>query len=210
MGLLSGLMVPCAGGAQANVIGVVPVALPASEIDPPAPTVYGPPALATGTSQTTPGFTVTVVDTGAEATPAAFVAVTVTVTSVAVVTPDGAVKVTFAVVVPVEAMARFTRAIEPVWETVQVSGTEGGALGSDPLTAKLPALPEVTLCGAIGFTVGAKAALTVTVLVAVPDEQVLVTMSDRFTVVPPAVCGAVKFGLATAALSNVPALAVHA
>ena len=113
-------------------------------------------------------------------------------------------------VAPVGAIARFSREIEPVWATVQASGTEGGALGSDPLTAKLPASPETTEVGAIGFTVGACAAVTVTVLFAVPDEQVLVTMSDRFTVVPTAVCGAVKFGLATAALSNVPALAVHA
>jgi hypothetical protein len=62
----------------------------------------------------------------------------------------------------------------------------------------------------MGLTVGASAALTVTVLVAMEVPQALVTVKDRFTVVPTAVCGAVKFGLATLALSNVPASAVHA
>lgn len=52
--------------------------------------------------------------------------------------------------------------------------------------------------------------MTVTVLVAMEVPQALVTVKDRFTVVPTAVCGAVKFGLATLALSNVPASAVHA
>ena len=88
---MSGLIVPRAGVAQAKLIGVVPVALPFSVIEPPEGTVYGPPVLATGALQVTAGLIVTVVDTGAESTPAAFAAVTVTVTFVAVVTPDGAV-----------------------------------------------------------------------------------------------------------------------
>jgi hypothetical protein len=89
----SGLMVPspAAGAAQLNVIGVDPVALPFSVIDPPERTVYGPPALATGALQAAVGLMVTVVDTGAEASPAALVAVTVTVMLVAVATPAGAV-----------------------------------------------------------------------------------------------------------------------
>ena len=186
------------------------MALPFSVIDPPEDTVYGPPALAIGALQTTAGLMVTVVETGAEETPAAFVAVTVTVMFVAVVTPDGAVKVTFAEVAPVELMAKFSRAGEPDWLTDQVNGTEGGLLGSDALTAKLPPEPESTACGAMGFTVGASAALTETVLVAEDVPQAFVTVRDKFTVVPVAVCGAVKFGLATPALSNVPALAVHA
>ena len=150
------------------------------------------------------------VDTGAEDTPAAFVAVTVTVTSVAVRMPEGAVKVTFAAVAPVELMARLSSAIDPLWLTDQVNGTEGGLLGSDPLTAKLPPDPESTAWFGMGLTVGASAALTATVLVAAEFPQEFVTVRDRFTVVPVAVCGAVKFGLARPALSNVPALAVHA
>ena len=67
------------------------MALPFRVIDPPEATVYGPPALATGALQATAGLIVTVVDTGAEATPAAFVAVTVTVIGVLTSTPAGAV-----------------------------------------------------------------------------------------------------------------------
>jgi hypothetical protein len=179
-------------------------------MDPPEDTVYGPPVLATGALQVTAGLMVTVVETGAEEMPAAFVAVTVTVMFVAVSTPDGAVKVTFAVVAPVELMARFSRAGEPDWLTDQVNGTAGGLLGSDPLTAKLPPDPESTAWFGMELTVGASAALTETVLVAVEVPQALVAVKDRFTVVPTAVCGAVKFGLATLALSNEPAFAVHA
>ena len=56
---------------------------------------------------------------------------------------------------------------------------------------------------------GASAALIVTVAFAVELEQLLVIMSDRFAVVPAAVCGAVKFGLATVALSKAPTSVVH-
>ena len=126
-------------------------------------------------------------DTGAEETPAAFVAVTVTVTGVAVRMPEGAVKVTFAEVAPVELMTRFSRASEPDWLTDQVNGTAGGLLGSDALTAKLLPEPESTAWFGIGLTVGASAALTATVLVAVELPQELVTVRDRFTVVPTAV-----------------------
>jgi hypothetical protein len=140
----SGLIVPCAGAVQRKLMGVDPVALPFSVIDPPEGTVYGPPVLATGALQTTAGLMVTVVETGAENTPAVFVAVTVTVTSVGVVTPDGAVKVTLAVVAPVEVMARFNSEIVPVWLTDQVSGTAAGTLGSEAETAKLPPDPEST------------------------------------------------------------------
>jgi hypothetical protein len=207
---LSGLIVPRAGVAQRKLIGVDPVALPFSVIDPPDGTVYGPPVFATGALQTTAGLMVTVVDTGAENRPAAFAAVTVTVMFVAVVTPDGAVKVTFAEVAPVELMARFSRAGEPDWLTDQVNGVAGGLLGSDPLTAKLLPEPESTAWFGMGLTVGASAALTETVLVAVEVPQAFVAVKDRFTVVAVDVCGAVKFGLATLALSNEPAFAVHA
>jgi hypothetical protein len=89
---LSGAMLPEAGGAQLNVMGAVPLELPERAMDPPEATVYGPPAFATGATQAGPaGLMVTVVETGAEAIPAAFVAVTVTVMSVAASTPDGAV-----------------------------------------------------------------------------------------------------------------------
>ena len=57
--------------------------------------------------------------------------------------------------------------------------------------------------------VGARAAVTVTVAFAVELEQLFVTVNDRFAVVPAAVCGAVKFGLATVALSKVPTSVVH-
>ena len=107
-------------------------------------------------------------------------------------------------------MARFSRAGEPDWLTDQVKGTAGGLLGSDALTAKLPPDPESTAWFGMGLTVGASAALTETVLVAVEFPQAFVTVKDRFTVIPVPVCGAVKFGLATLALSNVPAFAVHA
>lgn len=93
MAAFSGLMVPSpgAGAAHRNVRGVDPVALPFSVIDPPEATVYGPPALATGALQATAGLMVTVVETAAEAMPAAFVAVTVTVMGVLTSTPAGAV-----------------------------------------------------------------------------------------------------------------------
>lgn len=82
-------------------------------------------------------------------------------------------------------------------------------LGSDAETAKLPEFPEVTLCGAMGYITGAIAALTVTVVFAVADPQPLVAVNARFTVVPIAVVGAVKFGLVTVALSKAPAFAVQ-
>ena len=41
-------MVPLGGVAQTRVGGGEPVAVPASDTEPPEPTVYGPPALATG------------------------------------------------------------------------------------------------------------------------------------------------------------------
>jgi len=89
--LLSGAMVPRDGVAHANVIGVVPVALPPSEKELPEPTIYGPPAFVTGALHATAGLMVTVADTGAETTPLALVATTETVISVGVVTPAGAV-----------------------------------------------------------------------------------------------------------------------
>lgn len=70
--------------------------------------------MATGASHAILGLMVTVVATGAEATPAAFVVVTLTVTSVAVITPDGAVNVTFAELAPVEVIVRFIKATGPV------------------------------------------------------------------------------------------------
>jgi hypothetical protein len=49
-----------------------------------------------------------------------------------------------AVVLPVELIARLSRAGVPVWLTDEVSGTDAGTLGSEPLTAKLPLDPEST------------------------------------------------------------------
>lgn len=185
----SGLMVPVAVCVQVNE-ELDPVALPFSVIDAPELTTYGPPVLATGDTQPLLGLMVTVVDTGAEETPAAFVAVTVTVTFVTAPT-EGALKVTFAELGPEEVATRFCRATGPVWVTDQVNGTEAGTLESEPLTAKLPASPEFTVWGAIGFTMGASAALTVMVAFAVETPQLFVAVSDALTTVWAATWGAV-------------------
>ena len=60
------------------------------------------------------------------------------------------------------------------------------------------------------MTVGAAAALTVTVVVAVLDPALFVAVSVRFTVVCTATNGAVNTGVAIAASENVPAVADHA
>ena len=77
------------------------------------------------------------------------------------------------------------------WVAVKVSGTSAGVLGSAPLTVKAPLAPEKTETGLIGATVGANAALTNTVEVAVELPTPLVTVSDRLTVVSTPTTGAV-------------------
>ena len=84
-------------------------------------------------------------------------------------------------------MARFNNAVIPLWLTDQASGTAGGLLGSEAVTLKLPPDPESTDWLAMGLTIGGRAALTATVLVAVAVPQALVTVSERFVVVPTAV-----------------------
>lgn len=96
-----------------------------------------------------------------------------------------------AVVFPLELITRLSRAGVPVWLTDQVSGTAAGTLGSEAVTAKLPPDPESTAWLAMGFTVGAAAALTVTVVVAVEGPPQLVAVSVRLTEVVTATWGAV-------------------
>ena len=96
-----------------------------------------------------------------------------------------------AVVFPLELITRLSRAGVSFWLTAQVSGTAAGTLGSVAVTAKLPPDPESTAWSAMGFTVGAEAALTVTVVVVVEGPPQLVAVSVRFTEVVTATWGAV-------------------
>lgn len=96
-----------------------------------------------------------------------------------------------AVVFPVELITRLSRAGVPVWLTDHVSGTAGGTLGSEAVTAKLPPDPESTAWLAMGFTVGGAAAATVTVVVTVEGPPQLLAVSVRITGVKTATWGAV-------------------
>ena len=99
--------------------------------------------LATGGRIGTGGVMVTV--TGADVKiPIVLVAVTVSVMFVGATTPEGAVKLTVALVGPVEVITRLSRAGAPAWLTVQVNGVAAGTLGSEPVTLKDPAAPEAT------------------------------------------------------------------
>lgn len=62
----------------------------------------------------------------------------------------------------------------------------------------------------MGLTVGASAAVTVTVADATEGPPQLVAVKLTVMEVSAATCGAVKFGLATVALSKVPEGAVQA
>jgi hypothetical protein len=137
------------------------------------------------------GLIVIVVITVAEVTPAEFAAVMESVISVGDSTPVGAVKFTAAVVGPLDVKVRPVKAGVPDWVTLNVSGKCAGMFGSEPLIAKLPADPESTVSGAMGSMLGARAGLTVTVLVAVEDPALLVAVSERLTVVELPASGAV-------------------
>jgi hypothetical protein len=140
------------------------------------------------------GLIVTEVNSGAETTPAEFVAVMVSWITVFVTWVGGnvgAVKVRLAVVGPVGVMARLTRAGAPVCVTVQASGVSAGTLGSEPLTGKFPGAPENTVIGATWLTTGAKAAFTVTCVLAVLLPQLFVAVSDSGTTVCARTTGAV-------------------
>src|SRR5512142_48357 len=156
------------------------------------------------------GVIVTVAVAAAEETPPPFVAVRVRVTTDGVTWPSGrmgAAKVTRAVQVdgalPVQATAptaTFTSAGAPAWATVNVTAPPPGLVA---LTVKLPAPPEGTVTGATWATVGAAAALTVTVAVALEVPQALVTTSVSEMVW--AAAGAVKTGPAMFVAESVPA-----
>ena len=122
---------------------------------------------------------------------AVLVAVTVTVMLVGVLTLVGAVYVTFAVVGPVGVMVRANRAGVPVCEIAKVSGVPGGLLGSDAVTAKDPANPEVMVWFAIGLTVGARPTETFMVVFEVELPPQLVAVSVRVTGVSTDTMGAV-------------------
>ena len=115
--------------------------------------------------------------------PIVLVAVTVTVMGVATKTPAGAVKLTVALVAPVGVITRLSRAGAPAWLMVQVSGVAGGTLGSEAVTVNVPGCPEITDWFGIGFTVGADAAATVTVVVELEEPPQLVAVSVRLNVV---------------------------
>ena len=100
--------------------------------------------LATGARIAGAGLMVTVVTADVES-PIVLVAVTVTVIGVGATTPNGAVNVTMALVGPVGAITRLSRAGAPAWLMVQVSGVAAGTLGSEPVTLNEPAAPESTV-----------------------------------------------------------------
>ena len=77
------------------------------------------------------------------------------------------------------------------WVTAKVRGVKAGTLGSEAVTANVPGSPDVTVWAPIEFTTGAKAALTVTVVVAVFVPQPFDTVRDRFTTVLTTTTGAV-------------------
>ena len=87
---------------------------------------------------------------------------------------------------------------------MNVSGVAAGTLGSEPLTENVPALPDTTVVGASAPTVGASAALTVTVVFAVVLPQLFVAVSDRLMTVPAPTTGAVKTGAAAVRLERLP------
>src|SRR5512138_1089846 len=92
------------------------------------------------------GLMVTVAVTAADVAPPVLVAVIVGVTTLDVVWPTGragAVKVTVAVLEPVEVTTRLSSAGAPLCATLKVRFS-AGTFGSLPLTPKLPGAPENT------------------------------------------------------------------
>ena len=94
-------------------------------------------------------------------------------------------------VAPVDVMARFNRAGVPVCEIAKVSGVAGGELGSDAVTAKDPAAPEVIVWFAIGLTMGASPTETFTVVVEMEVPPQLVAVRVNVTGVATDTTGAV-------------------
>ena len=88
-------------------------------------------------------------------------------------------------------MARPIRAGAPFCVTVQLRGSRAGLLGSEPLITAVPGAPENTVSGARLLTTGGRAALMVTVLVAVLLPQAFVAVSDKGTDVAANTTGAV-------------------
>ena len=132
------------------------------------------------------GLTVTEVVTGAEVSGAVFLSVIVSCTIVGTTLPTGsvgAVKLTVAPVGGFWVTVKLSNVPAGAYVTVKVSGVSAGTLGSAPLTVKFPAAPENTEMGATGLTVGACAALTVMVELAVELPQALVAVSDKGTTV---------------------------
>ena len=102
--------------------------------------------------------------------------------------------------------ARFRSVPAGAWATAKVSGC-GGVFGSVALTVNDPGAPEKTLVGAMWATVGADAALMVTVVLAVFVPQAFVAVRLRVTgeVAPTDQ----KVAAASVGLVRVPLLAVH-
>src|SRR3954447_17713453 len=157
------------------------------------------------------GWTVTVVNSGSEATPAVFVAVMVRLMTTGVTVPStrvGAVAVIVAEVGPVDfaGEVRLSRAGAPVWLTEKVRDC---ALGSVPLTGMLMAPPENTRMGATWLTVGWGVALTLIVALEVAEPQRLVAESVAVTVDAGVNPRAEKTALPTPFVVKVPLEAVQ-
>lgn len=161
------------------------------------------------------GFTVTVKNSGAETAPAAFVATTWKL-SVTLGVPNGNANVNagpFAVAPDATCAVAavgfgFSTVGAPLACCVNTKLT-GNPFGSTALALSCTGVPENTVSGAVGFTVGAAAGLTVMVVLELFVPQAPITVSVAVTVVPVGVAGALNAGFAILAFDKLPALTAH-
>src|SRR3954463_9005312 len=129
------------------------------------------------------GCTVTVVNSGSDATPPVFVAVMVRLMVEGRIWPGGstgAVAVKVADAGPVEVTFAPVRAGAPAWMTVKVRAS-AGTFGSVPVKAMVTAPPENTVTGNAWLTVGWAAALIVIVALELADPPRFVAVSVAVT-----------------------------
>src|SRR3954465_4048907 len=153
------------------------------------------------------GFTVTVVNSGAEVALPVLVAVMASEITTLVTWPSGsvgAVNVTVPELLGFCATLRLSSAGDPDCVTAKATVSP---LGSVALTPKLPAAPEKTLTGGTWFTVGAPAGLMVMPVLTVDDPHELVTARVAVTGLTAPI--ELKMGLAMLGLDSEPELTVQ-
>src|SRR4051794_22065342 len=141
-------------------------------------------------SPTGGGLMVTTTVTALEVNPAVLVAVRLSLACETTPTA-GAVKLTVALVGLAGVTVMPIKAGPEVCTTLNVSGSSAGTLGSEPVARKLPPVPETTVTGFTGLTVGAPGALMVSDPGEVDEPQALVAVRLKATGVATATIGAV-------------------